>query len=100
MLAGGLVLAHVPSSVGLPCPLRSLTGIPCPFCGLTTSVRFALNGKITASLIAAPLGVVAIVVAVIVLVVPRKKSFAVPKWALSLGAASEWIFELLRFHVL
>jgi hypothetical protein len=100
LLAGGLVLAHLPSGVGLPCPLRTLTGIPCPFCGLTTSVRALGGGHVGAGFRAAPLGLLAVVLALVTLfgVVPKRLRLPLPLLVAVIGG--EWIFELVRFHVL
>jgi len=100
VVLGGLVLAHLPTGVGIPCPLRTLTGVPCPFCGLTTSVRAVGGGHLWTGFRAAPLGLVAFVAAVMTLarLAPRKLRLPVP--ALAAAVAGEWIFELARYHVL
>jgi hypothetical protein len=100
VVVGGLVLAHLPSSVGLPCPLRTLTGVPCPFCGLTTSVRALGGGHLGASFRAAPLGLLVVGFALVALTgrIPGRLRLPVP--ALAVAVAGEWIFELFRFHVL
>jgi len=99
LVLGGLLLAHLPSSVGVPCPLRSLTGVPCPFCGLTTSVRALGGGHLAASFRAAPLGLVAVGAGVVTLTGWAPKRIRVPVPVLALLVAGEWIFELARFHV-
>jgi hypothetical protein len=100
LLAGGLLLAHLPTSVGLPCPLRTLTGVPCPFCGMTTSVRDTMGGHVRSALGAAPLGIVAVVIAVFVVLGVGPKAIRLPTVGLVAIIAFEWIFELARFHVL
>ena len=100
LLFGGLVLAHLPSGVGLPCPLRTFTGIPCPFCGLTTSVRAVGGGHLTTALRAAPLGLVVVGLALLTLVRRGQGRVRLPVPLLGLAVAGEWIFELIRFHVL
>ncbi len=99
-LAGGLVLAHLPAGVGLPCPLRTLTGVPCPLCGVTTSVRDTLGGHLRAGLSAAPLGLVliALAVAIALRLAPGKVNFFRP--LLIVGVVAEWGFELHRFHII
>ena len=99
-LAGGLLLAHLPAGVGLPCPMRSLTGVPCPFCGVTTSVRDTFGGHVRAGLDAAPLGLVLIAAAFVVALRlgPAHVRFLRP--ILVAAVVAEWCFELLRFHVI
>jgi hypothetical protein len=97
LVFGGLVLAHLPSSVGVPCPLRALTGVPCPFCGLTTSVRAVGGGHLSAALLAAPLGVVVFGAAVVRMMGLGPKRIQIPVPVVAM--AGEWIFELFRFHV-
>ena len=99
LVAAGVVAAHLPASVGLPCPLRTLTGVPCPFCGLTTSVRAASGGHFTEAFAAAPLGVAVLAVAVAVVLRAAPARLAVPRWALAVGLGAEWVFELFRFHL-
>jgi hypothetical protein len=111
MLAGGLVLSHLPNGVGLPCPLRALTGVPCPFCGITTSVRSALGGHLGRALSVAPLGLVVLALALAlcgdhlrarVRHRPRilNRVLSVPLVPLLVVLGAEWIFELHRFGVL
>lgn len=99
VVGGGLVLAHLPAGVGLPCPFRALTGLPCPFCGLTTSLRALGGGRPSAAVRAAPLGLVvaAAAVASLVGVLPKRIRLPVPVLALAVGG--EWLYELIRFHV-
>ena len=99
-LAGGLVLAHLPATVGLPCPMRSLTGVPCPFCGVTTSVRDTFAGHLRAGLAAAPLGLLLIAAAIVIALRlgPARVKFLLP--IVIAAVAAEWSFELLRFHVI
>jgi hypothetical protein len=102
-LAGGLVLAHLPAGVGLPCPLRALTGVPCPFCGVTTSVRATLGGHVRAGLDAAPLGLllIAAAVAIALRLGPAHVRFLRPIVVVAIvGIVAEWCFELLRFHTI
>lgn len=100
LLAGGLALAHLPASVGLPCPLRSLTGIPCPFCGLTTSVRSLLGGQLRQAALAAPLGLLAVVLAVVAVAGIGPARYRLGHRTLLVALAAEWLFELHRFHAL
>lgn len=99
-LAGGLLLAHLPAGVGLPCPMRSLTGVPCPFCGVTTSVRDTLGGHVRAGLDSAPLGLVLIAAAFLLALGlgPTKVKFLRP--IVIAAVIAEWSFELVRFHII
>lgn len=99
VLVGGLVLAHLPSSVGLPCPFRALTGVPCPFCGLTSSLRALGGAHLSTAVRAAPLGVVVVVAAALTLIGRLPTRFRLPLPVLGLAVAGEWIFELARFHI-
>jgi hypothetical protein len=99
-LAGGLLLAHLPAGVGLPCPMRSITGVPCPFCGMTTSVRDTLGGHVRSGLAAAPLGLVLIATSIAVGLRLGPSSVRVLRPFVIVGVAAEWCFELFRFHIL
>jgi hypothetical protein len=108
LLASGVVLAHLPSSVGIPCPLYVATGIPCPFCGLTTSVRSIMGARVGAAAAANPVGFLVVVACVALLLAPfqrlRAILGAVPRrlvWT-SVGflVVGSWIFELARFGFL
>jgi len=100
LVVGGLVLAHLPSGVGLPCPLRAVTGVPCPFCGLTTAVRALGGGHLSASLRAAPLGLLVFAAAAVTLAGMAPKRIRLPVPALAAVLGGEWIFELARFHLI
>jgi len=99
-LAGGLVLAHLPEGWGLPCPLRTLTGVPCPFCGVTTSVRDALGGRVRAALGVAPLGLVLIGAAIAIALRLTPANVRVLRLLLVVAVVAEWCFELLRFRII
>lgn len=100
LVVGGLVLAHLPSTVGVPCPLRTLTGVPCPFCGLTTSVRDCLGGHLGSAATAAPLGFVVIILAAFGIFGIGPKRLHVPMLAIILTLVAEWVFELHRFRLI
>lgn len=86
----------LPDGTGIPCPMRALTGVPCPMCGMTTSVVAAMHGDIQASIAANPLGVVAIICALALLVRPRINTLTLPVAIPVLMAGSVWIYELAR----
>jgi hypothetical protein len=103
--AGGLMLGvaairPVDSHLGLPCPLRTLTGIPCPLCGMTTSVTDVVHLHVRAGLGANPAGLVAVLIALVLLAVPRVRHVTVPTWVIPAGLAAMWLFELARFHII
>ena len=93
-------LAHLSASVGLPCPMRSLTGIPCPFCGTTTALRDLGGGNIANSLQAAPLGMMLVFVALLMAIRRTSSPLRAPIWFVILPLFAEWLFELARFHVI
>jgi hypothetical protein len=67
---------------------------------MTTSVRALGGGHVSAGLRAAPLGLLAVCLALVTLVAgaPKNVRLRYPVIAVVLGG--EWIFELVRFHVL
>jgi hypothetical protein len=99
LLAGVAILPLIPAHDGVVCPLRAVTGIPCPFCGMTTSVTAVGRGRFAEALAANPAGLVAIAGAVLVLA-SRPQRVRFPSWALALGVAAMWVFELNRFSIL
>jgi hypothetical protein len=100
MLAGAVLLPVVPGPNGLPCPLRSLTGVPCPLCGMTTSVTAAVHLHLLAAMAANPAGVAAVVVAIGLLVLRRRRTARVPVWALPVALLLMEVWELARFGLL
>jgi hypothetical protein len=100
MLVAGAVLPLIPGHPGLPCPLRTLTGVPCPLCGMTTSVTATVHLDVGKALTANPAGVLAVVAAAGLLVAWRARRVLLPGWALPLGLALMWLFELHRFRLL
>ena len=105
-VAGGLMLAAaaagplLPGPDGLPCPLRSLTGVPCPLCGLTTSVTAAVHLDPVAALAASPVGLVAVLVAIGLLLFRRRRQATVPRWVLPAVLIVMWMWQLARFDLL
>lgn len=100
LLVGGIALAHLPSTLGLPCPFLLLTGLPCPFCGLTTSIRALGAAHVVAALQAAPLGILVALGAVCSLAGLLPSRIRIPIPILLVGLVGEWLFELARFHAL
>lgn len=106
-LATGLALAHLPTYIGVPCPILTLTGIPCPFCGMTTSVRNTLGLRFRLAAGANPFGFLVVAACAAVLLVPWAtwaRLFArLPRRLLpSVGATlltGSWLFELARYHI-
>lgn len=100
MLAAGVLLPALPGHPGLPCPLRAITGVPCPFCGMTTSVEATVHGHLGVAATANPVGILAVVVAVVLLVTRPATVRLPPAWVLGVGVLAMWLFELHRFRLL
>jgi hypothetical protein len=100
MLGAAVVRPLIPLHVGVTCPLRRFTGIPCPFCGMTTSVTGAVRGHWHDALMANPVGLLAVVVAVVLLGIPRLQRVNVPRWLPHAGLTLMWAWELVRFRIL
>ena len=100
MVGLGAVLPHLPHNPGLPCPLRTMTGVPCPLCGMTTAVKAVCTGHVGSSVAANPFGVVAVVLAVLLLVRPGVRSVRIPV-AVAIGVLlASWTWELRRFGLI
>ena len=99
MLALGAVLSRLPGHEGLPCPLRTITGVPCPLCGMTTSVEDTFRLDLHGAAAANPVGIVAVLVAVLLLAL-RPATMRVSLVPILLALAAMWIFELHRFSIL
>jgi hypothetical protein len=100
LLAGGSVQTLLPHPVGPSCPLRAATGIPCPLCGMTTGVTAAVDLRLADAFAANPAGIVAVVVALLVLGVQGRTAVSLPAWLVPTALALMWLFELHRFGVL
>jgi hypothetical protein len=100
LLVGGLALAHLPEGLGIPCPLRTLTGVPCPFCGTTTAIRDAGGGHLRSAVSAAPLGLGAVVIAIVAVLGILPKKLTISPVAILLILSAEWTFELFRFRAI
>jgi hypothetical protein len=99
MLAAAAVLPALPGHPSIACPLRRLTGVPCPLCGMTTSVEATVRLHLGRALEANPAGVMAVVLALLLLVL-RPARVRVPAALPPLVLASLWFFELHRFSIL
>lgn len=99
MLAAAVVLPLLPGNAGIACPLRLLTGIPCPLCGMTTSVEAIVRLDLRDALVANPGGVVAVIVALVLLVRPPSR-LVLHHAVLSGVLVTMWLFELHRYDVI
>ena len=99
MLGVAVLLPVLPGPDGIPCPLRSLTGVPCPLCGMTTSVTAAVHLDPLEALAANPMGLVAVLVAVGLLLFRHRRSVAVPVWALAVALVVMELWQLVRLEV-
>jgi hypothetical protein len=99
ILAAGAALPVLPGHPSLSCPLRSLTGVPCPLCGMSTAVEETVRLHLGAALRANPAGVLAVVVALVLLVL-RPRRLALPQLLVPLVLVAMWLFELHRFSLL
>jgi hypothetical protein len=100
MVGLGALLPHVAHNPGLPCPLRTLTGVPCPLCGMTTAVKAVCTGHVGASIAANPFGVVAVVVAVVLVLRPSVRSVRLPLVLVAAATLTSWVWELRRFGLI
>jgi hypothetical protein len=97
MLGAALLWPLKPDGVGnLTCAFHSLTGIPCPLCGMTRSVTATVHLRLHDALAANPAGILAVVVAIVLLVRPPRPLVSVPRWAVPVGLAALWSCQLLR----
>jgi len=96
MLAAALVLPVLPGHPSLICPLRTITGVPCPLCGMTTSVEATMHLDFGKALAATPAGILAVIVAILLLV-KRPKTIRVPLALVFAVMALMWVFQLHRF---
>src|SRR4051794_24990147 len=98
MLAAGLAWPMVPVGAGIGCPFHAITGVPCPLCGMTRSVVATLHLQLHRALTMNPAGILAVVVAIVLLVAwPRlPRAVTVPGWAGPAGVGLLWSCQLLR----
>jgi hypothetical protein len=100
MLVVAFVIPLVPYHPGTLCPLRATTGVPCPLCGMTTSVVDTVHLHPATAAAANPVGLVAVMLAVLLLMRPRWTTVYLPGWAPSAVLAGMWLFELRRVGIL
>jgi hypothetical protein len=100
LLVGSVALAHLPSAVGLPCPIRSVTGVPCPFCGVTTGLRELGGGHVARSVATAPLAALVAALSVWVVTGRAPGRVTLGLWLILPVLGAEWVYELFRFGLL
>lgn len=99
MLFLAATLPLVPGYPGVPCLLRTFTGVPCPFCGMSTSAKETIRLHLRDAWAANPGGVIAVLVAV-VLIVLRPSKMRLPALLIPAFLAAMWVFQLFRFSIL
>jgi hypothetical protein len=98
MLVAAAVRPLLPVETVPACPLRALTGIPCPMCGMTRSVTAAVHGDIGHSLSLTPFGIAAVVLALVLLFVPRlPRAIVVPVWSIVVVLAAMWTYQMFKY---
>lgn len=99
VLAVAALQPLIPGDFSVACPLRDLTGIPCPLCGMTTSVTATVRLDWGEAAAATPAGIVAVVLAVVLLVAPPRRAVSVPAWVVPMGLAVMWLYQLNRWSI-
>jgi Protein of unknown function (DUF2752) len=99
LVALATLVPLIPGYPGVTCPLRALTGVPCPFCGTTTSFKELVQLDLPGSLLANPVGILAIA-AIISIVFTRRPHLRVPILLLIGLPAILWLYQLHRFSIL
>lgn len=98
VLAAAAVRPLLPVEPVPPCPLRALTGIPCPMCGMTRSVTAAVHGDIGHSIALSPFGIAAVVLALVVLLVPRlPRAMVIPVWWIVALLGAMWTYQMFKY---
>jgi hypothetical protein len=102
--AGGAMLAvaavkplFAGDTVGVPCPLRSLTGIPCPLCGMTRGVTAFVHGDVARAALLNPGSVLLVLAAVALLVLWRVPRVTIPSSTIPLVVGALWTFEFVKY---
>ena len=95
MVAAGLAWPLLPGGIVPGCAFRTVTGVPCPLCGMTTSVVATVHLRIDDALAANPAGILAVLVALLLVVRPPS-AVRLPRWAPFVGVAALWACQLLR----
>jgi hypothetical protein len=98
MLAVAAVRPLLPVETVPPCPLRALTGVPCPLCGMTRGVTAAVHGHLGHAIALNPASIVAVVLALVLLFVPRlPKAIVVPVWTIVAVLGAMWTYQLFKY---
>jgi hypothetical protein len=96
MLGAAVLWPWRPHGFGIPCAFHAVTGVPCPLCGMTRSVTATVHLRLHDALATNPAGILAVLVAVVLLVRPPRPVVSVPRWAVPVGLAALWSCQLLR----
>ena len=97
MLAVAAVRPWLPSTLGPPCPLRTVTGVPCPFCGMTRGVTALVHGQLSSAFSYNPGAFLVVAMAIVLLVAWRWQRVRIPVWAVFVFFAALWAFQLFKY---
>jgi hypothetical protein len=97
VLAIAAVRPLLPSTLGPPCPLRTVTGIPCPFCGMTRGVTALVHGQVSSAFSYNPGAFLVVATAVVLLIAWRWQRVRIPVWAVFLFFALLWAYQLFKY---
>jgi hypothetical protein len=96
MLAVATVRPWLPTTIGPPCPLRTVTGVPCPFCGMTRGVTALVHGQLSNAFWFNPGAFLVVAMALVLLVAWRWQRVRIPMWAVFVFFATLWAFQLFK----
>jgi Protein of unknown function (DUF2752) len=97
MLGVAAVRPWLPSTLGPPCPLRTVTGVPCPFCGMTRGVTALVHGQLSGAFWYNPGAFLVVAMAIVLLVAWRWQRVRIPVWAVFVFFAALWAFQLFKY---